>query len=191
MSDICHRFFFGLQPSLPQRSEIARHRDAEAHRGYTLVSNPRLHLTLAVTQDFSSFPSQVPDLLTAIGAAIAIDPFVVKLDRLSGSANMRDNGRGSIALRPSARPAALGELSRQLCRRMRHHVLLRARWEFNPHTTLLYWQGQPFLVPIEPICWTAIDFVLIHSLVGATQHIELGRWPLCSGQAALPFADAG
>jgi hypothetical protein len=27
------------------------------------------------------------------------------------------------------------------------------------------------------------DFVLVHSLVGRTQHIECGRWPLRAGAA--------
>jgi hypothetical protein len=29
--------------------------------------------------------------------------------------------------------------------------------------------------PIEPICWTVNEFVLIHSMHG---HVRLARWPL-------------
>ena len=31
---------------------------------------------------------------------------------------------------------------------------------------------------IEPITWTAREFVLVHSLIGQTRHIPLGRWAL-------------
>ena len=30
----------------------------------------------------------------------------------------------------------------------------------------------------EPISWTVCEFVLVHSRLGKTEHIHLGRWPL-------------
>ncbi len=32
--------------------------------------------------------------------------------------------------------------------------------------------------PVWPVSWRADAFVLIHSLVGLTEHVELGRWAL-------------
>jgi 2'-5' RNA ligase len=31
---------------------------------------------------------------------------------------------------------------------------------------------------VNSIVWTVRDFVLIHSLLGQTKHVHLGRWPL-------------
>jgi len=31
---------------------------------------------------------------------------------------------------------------------------------------------------IQPIAWTVVDFVLIHSVLGKTVHNHLGRWAL-------------
>jgi 2'-5' RNA ligase len=48
-----------------------------------------------------------------------------------------------------------------------------------PHLTLSYSARQ--LVPrqaIEPIGWTAHEFVLIRSVIGEAEHVELGRWTL-------------
>jgi 2'-5' RNA ligase len=54
----------------------------------------------------------------------------------------------------------------------------RANAKFAPHVTLMY---DPLAVKpqvVEPVIWTAHDFVLVHSLIGQTKHIHLGRWPL-------------
>jgi 2'-5' RNA ligase len=54
----------------------------------------------------------------------------------------------------------------------------RANAKFAPHVTLMYdSQGVPEQA-VDPICWSANDFVLVHSLLGQTKHIHVGRWPL-------------
>lgn len=49
---------------------------------------------------------------------------------------------------------------------------------FSPHMTFLY--GDPIAGSrtVTPVRWTPREFVLIHSLVGLTEHRVLGRWPL-------------
>jgi len=51
-------------------------------------------------------------------------------------------------------------------------------FRFDPHVTLAYGQEDGFRHQVWPISWRAEEFVLIHSLVGLTEHVELGRWPL-------------
>jgi 2'-5' RNA ligase len=56
----------------------------------------------------------------------------------------------------------------------------RANAKFAPHVTLMY---DPLSVKpqlVEPVSWLAHDFVLVHSLLGQTKHIHLGRWPVKS-----------
>ncbi len=50
--------------------------------------------------------------------------------------------------------------------------------DFKPHVTLLRDAVRAKPVKIAPISWRVQDFVLIHSLLGKTTHIHLGRWPL-------------
>jgi 2'-5' RNA ligase len=49
---------------------------------------------------------------------------------------------------------------------------------FTPHMTLSYKGKWTTEHPIEPICWTAREFVLINSHIGKTYHEHVGRWPL-------------
>jgi 2'-5' RNA ligase len=52
------------------------------------------------------------------------------------------------------------------------------RGEFKPHMTLAYDKQRlkPFAIP--EVEWAVRDFVLIHSRLGKTAHVHLGRWPL-------------
>jgi 2'-5' RNA ligase len=49
---------------------------------------------------------------------------------------------------------------------------------FTPHLTLLYDKREVAGRAIEPIHWTAREFVPVDSRVGKTQHVQLAQWPL-------------
>jgi 2'-5' RNA ligase len=52
-------------------------------------------------------------------------------------------------------------------------------FRFDPHVSLAYGQDEGFRhALVWPVGWRAHEFVLIHSLVGLTEHVELGRWTL-------------
>jgi 2'-5' RNA ligase len=53
----------------------------------------------------------------------------------------------------------------------------RANAKFAPHVTLMYDDQGISEQAVEPVSWTAHDFVLVHSLLGQTKHVHLGRWP--------------
>ena len=179
MPAVCHRFFFGLQPPKQECALMGVHRDAiENAHGH--VANDRFHLTLSITEDFDDYPRNLEQMLLAIGYETAAAPFAVSLDRLSG-------GSRSIALRPSRQIRNLSDLHRKLDHRLTRRHIRRRDWSFSPHATLAYRTGTPFQQPVAPIVWNATDFVLIHSIVGATQHIELGRWPLIDRQLVFDF----
>lgn len=48
----------------------------------------------------------------------------------------------------------------------------------TPHVTLLYDDRHVAEHAVDTIRWTVQEFVLVHSLVGQTLYIPLGRWPL-------------
>lgn len=132
--DICHRYFFALQPTARALPAIAAHRDA-APGGHSHVSDQRIHLTIAITHDFDAPREDIVSCLKEIGDRVAVDPFIVTLDRVSGTADPEDDDRGSVALRSSRTPKALSNLSVQLCAPMRHWRILRDKWALRPHTT--------------------------------------------------------
>ncbi len=179
MPDYGHRLFYALLPPPRQRNLIGLHRD-QLGLAESIVRNDRLHITLGITDDFEHRPYDEARRMIEIGQSIAAAPIAVTLDRLSA-------GNDSIALRPSRRIGALAELGAQLRAKLERQELLRRDWSLKPHVTLLYRKGRPFQRTIEPLGWEATDFVLIHSILGATQHIELGRWPLIDRQGAFGF----
>ncbi|HKD21396.1 MAG TPA: hypothetical protein VKB71_05260, partial [Rhizomicrobium sp.] len=51
--------------------------------------------------------------------------------------------------------------------------------EFQPHITLARDETRVKPEAVSPpISWTVREIVLVHSLLGKTTHIHLGRWPL-------------
>lgn len=144
-------------------------------------------MTLASTHRFDRFPEALARRMIDWAAALSAEPVRLRLDRLSGCALPARDHKSSIAVRPARRPPGLSDISRRLSEPLERAGMLREGWSFNPHVTLLYWQGHAFEQPIEPIRWEATDFVLIYSVVGMTRHIELGRWPLDRRQRAFGF----
>jgi len=51
-------------------------------------------------------------------------------------------------------------------------------FRFDPHVELARGQAESVRRRVWPISWRADEFVLIHSLVGLSEHVPIGRWPL-------------
>ncbi|RYE02464.1 MAG: hypothetical protein EOP61_08570 [Sphingomonadales bacterium] len=177
MAPHSHRLFYALRPPRAATARIGAIRNGIAD-GHGRVADERLHVTLGISADFDAFPDALARAMAAFAEEVSLDPFVISLDRLAASDR-------SVALRSSRRAKGLTQLYQQFDRPLRRWHIRRPDWAFNPHVTLLYRAGRPMLKPIAPIAWQACDFVLIHSVVGATQHIELGRWRLESRQRSL------
>jgi len=168
---LAHRYFFALLPDEVSARRI--HAFAEGQFGAKGLLRPeRLHVTLALTADFSgSQPAMIEALLRA-GDAASGAPFDLMLDTLSG-------GRRTTALRPAHVVPPLRALQGRIAEAMtREGVPMRADWSFGPHVTLLYRDGEPVWRAVDNLGWPVRDFVLIESLVGLTRHNVLGRWPL-------------
>ena len=61
---------------------------------------------------------------------------------------------------------------------MKAGLARQAEKTFTPHVTLFYDQHRIDEYAVEPVSWTIRDLVLVHSRLGETQHIPLGRFPL-------------
>ena len=169
---ILHRLFFALKPTAEAVSEIAEERGrigvAKSH-----VSDDRLHLTLWAL-DLAMTPT--PGTITRLGEAAA---------RVRGPAlrmvlqEVASNGKVTV-LTPGEPMPVLKAFQQRLALAIAGAGIWPNRgFRFEPHLTLAYRQEESFRRQTwVPIGWRSHEFVLIHSLVGLTEHVELGRWAL-------------
>lgn len=173
-----HRLFFALYPDTPTALRLA----ALASRLRTqlgLKGKPhdlqRLHVTLHHLGDFVGMPGEVRAAAETAAAGLAWPRFGLSFDQLLSFTRKRSNrplvlggGAGLDAVR--AFRQALGE------------ALVRAglpvQAHFTPHLTLLYDDKTVPPQAVDPIGWTAGEFVLVDSLLGQHRHVALARWPL-------------
>lgn len=169
-----NRFFFALKPPRDVARRILLEAERRAPGDHQTVD--RLHSTIGILDDRPSVPDGLVAALMAVGQGIAADPFICMFDRVVG-------GHGCVTLRPGRRIGALVDLFRQIEDGMgRVGVKLREGYTYSPHITLSYRaDGGPFSEKIQGHGWLVEDVVLIHSLLGRTEHRELGRWRLPSG----------
>lgn len=133
----------------------------------------RLHVTMLHIGHYDGLPPEVVAKAKAAAGAIRAAPFAVMFDEAATF-----NTSLAVVLRSTDDLMALAMLRDQAYRAMRD-VGLRPRTVIaNPHITLL--RDLHVLAPerVEPVRWTVREFSLVHSLVGQTQHVELGRWTL-------------
>jgi len=168
---LAHRYFFAALPDPVSASRIRAW--AERKIGPEgLLDARRLHVTLAITPDFSAPQPALVEALLRAGERVTTASFELMLDRLSV-------GTRSTALRPGhSQPPSLA-LHNQLADAMAiEGVEMREGWRYSPHVTLAYRQRLPSTQPVTDRGWAVNEFVLIHSLVGLTRHEVIGRWVL-------------
>lgn len=183
------RLFFALFPSEEAIAKIVKTsqqlRDQHGLTGKSL-SNDRLHVTLHHVGDYAGgLPAGLVEASQNVAATIVMQAFDVTFDRAM-----------SFAGRPRSRPFVMrgnekqdGGLAALIAFQKVMYLAMcraglqgpRANAKFAPHVTLMYDdQGIPEQAVEPAVSWLAHDFVLVHSLLGQTKHIHLGRWPICA-----------
>ena len=168
------RLFLAILPDAATAERIHRLASVlkRAHRfNGKLIAADRLHVSL-----FSL--TGLPDHQICAACEAATDfrtePFEVSFDR---TASFR-SGPGN---RPFVLIGEKGLRRLQSFRQMLAVALTRgglrrpASTNFTPHVTLLYDVRSADEYPVEPVVWTAAEFVLVHSLKG---HQHVARWCL-------------
>ncbi len=180
------RLFFALFPNdeaIPKIVKTTQQlRDEHGLTGKSL-SNDRLHVTLHHVGDYAGgLPNGLVEAAQDVAAKIEMPAFDVTFDRAM-----------SFAGRPRNRPFVMrgdekhdGGLAALMAFQKTMYLAMcraglpgpRANAKFAPHVTLMYDDQGIAEQAFEPVSWLAHDFVLVHSLLGQTKHIHLGRWPL-------------
>jgi 2'-5' RNA ligase len=158
-----------------QALDLAR-RERREHglTGQPLLAS-RLHVTLHHLGTYAGLPRDVVAKALQAGAAVAMAPFDVLMDRVM---SYRNPGKPPLVL-CGGQVSALKTFQRALGLEMAKAGL--GKWvdsSFTPHVTLLYDNKSVDEHAVDPIGWTVREFVLLHSVVGETLHIPLHSWPL-------------
>jgi 2'-5' RNA ligase len=175
------RLFFAIFPDTDAAMRIALAAQGLC-REHGLTGKPletgRFHITLHHLGDYAGGLSE--SLVAQgreAGAALGTAPFEITFDRATSFAGKP--GKLPLVLRGGNGLDALTAFQHSLGTAMAKTGLARrVETNFTPHVTLSYGDRRIVEQPIEPISWTVREFVLVHSLLGKTRHIPLGRWPL-------------
>jgi RNA 2',3'-cyclic 3'-phosphodiesterase len=173
------RLFLGIFPDPHTATSIgllAQHLcDDHRLRGKPLAAH-RLHVTLHHLGDYVGLRQDIVDLAVNAATGIESPSFDVVFDRVMSFKRRRN---APLVLCGGDGVAALESFQRDLGNAI-HKVGLgtKAQQRFKPHVTLLYDDQSVVEHAVEPIGWTAHEFVLVHSLLGQTRHIPLARWKL-------------
>ncbi len=158
-------------------------RTAHGLRG-RLIPTDRLHVTLHWLQDHLDFPEELVAQAGLAGRNVEMERFDVSFNRIESMGD--ETHGGPLVLRGSDGLAALRRLQRALGAAMTEAGLGQyVRSTFKPHVTLLYDDGYVAPRAVEPIGWTVTEFALVHSIIGKSTHVELGRWALRSKQSGF------
>jgi RNA 2',3'-cyclic 3'-phosphodiesterase len=176
-----HNYFFALSPDAKVREQLSQVADdlrASDSLNGSWISSERFHLTL---HHLGQFPEVHPDLVKracTAAATLEMKAFDIQLDHFMSF----DSKIGKFPCVLTSK-YELPEL-KNFWQLLKNSLFAQRLGQnlantFTPHATLLY-SRQPVVKAhvIKTVQWHVKDFVLIESLVGKSEHIELGRWPL-------------
>ena len=169
--------FFAVLPDAEAAARLSelRGRIAAQHGlGGSPVAPDRLHVTLRLVGNYAGLPASAVEAAKLAAGTVSVAPFAITFSHVTsfgGGAVVLRGGEGTDAL------VALGDAIGVAM--MKAGIKPASTQSKTPHMTLLYDRASSVAEePVEPLRWTAREFVLIHSRVGLTDHKALARWPL-------------
>ncbi|MBA5802062.1 2'-5' RNA ligase family protein [Rhizobium changzhiense] len=177
-----HRLFFAPCPPAAVERQAGSIGD-DYGKTFSLSAKPRLttlHMTIIGIDDYEELPGDAIFAACQAGATVESAPIAITFDRIM---SFRREGKAPpLVLCGEGGRKALTRLHVQLGVSMHNagfpHNIGR---NFKPHMTLLY--DRKAVPPTRldtPVSWTASEFLLIHSVLGKTEHRIIDRWPLLS-----------
>ncbi|MGO6683173.1 2'-5' RNA ligase family protein [Rhizobium leguminosarum] len=175
-----HRLFFALCPPAAVERQAASIAD-DYGKTFSLSAKPRLttlHMTIIGIDDYEELPEDAVFAARQAGATVESAPIAITFDRIM---SFRREGKARpLVLYGEGGLKPLTRLHVQLGVGM-HNAGLRHNIsrDFTPHMTLLYDRKTVPTASLDtPVSWTASEFLLIHSVLGKTEHRIIDRWPL-------------
>ena len=174
------RLFFAIFPDADSAERIARL--AQKLRGeHDLKGRPlaldRFHVTLHHLGDYVGVRPDIVDMAGTAAAAVSMPPFDLVFDCAASFSSTPRNR--PFVLRGGDGLATLMAFQQALGMTMKKTGLgCQVKPGYTPHVTLLYDDRCVAGQAVEPISWTAREFVLVHSQLGQSRHVPVARWPL-------------
>jgi len=174
-----HHLFFAIVPDPDTAMRIERLaqrlRDEHGLKGKPLPT-AHFHVTLHSIGIHDTFFERVASWAQATASTMSMPVFDVVFDHVgSFHRTVRDR---PVVLLGSDGAAALKEFHGVFGTTLTRAGFTPKPSSFTPHLTLLYDKQEVAERTIEPVRWTAREFVLVDSRVGKTQHVQVARWPL-------------
>ena len=172
-----HKLFFALKPDAEDAQSLARHireLDRQHSVGGHLLRVDRLHITLQVVGEFDETPETFVQLMRQVGDAVVANVFNIVFDKA-----VYFQGARAYVLAGGEGVQPVRDFHQILCAEIAKVLPFKAP-SFTPHMTMSYSGRAVAEHAIEPIRWTAREFLLIDSHVGKTYHEVVGRWRLGS-----------
>ncbi|MGH6646600.1 2'-5' RNA ligase family protein [Aquabacterium sp.] len=179
-SEPTDRLFFALLPEAAARDRVAS-LTRRLRGDHGLVAKPipaeRLHVTLHHLGDYVGLPAHIVVAASDVAARLVVPSFVLGFDRVATFSGKP--GRLPLVLRGDESLAGVMALQSALEMGLIKAGLVKGpRAAYTPHLTLLYGDRPVDERLIDPIAWSAREFVLVRSLMGRAQYTVIGRWPL-------------
>jgi 2'-5' RNA ligase len=165
---------FPCQEDAAKLAAIAKRHLARQQPPAQPLRTDRLHVTLFHLGDYSGLPPSLAQNAAAALSCLAGQVFTVQFDQIGSFGSRQAKCPWVLASRSLIEP--LHALHQQLAAQLRAFSL--GSWthgSYVPHMTVAYGKANMPLQSIEPVAWTAGEVVLVHSLLGKTQHIPLLR----------------
>ncbi|MGE4244728.1 MAG: 2'-5' RNA ligase family protein [Parvibaculaceae bacterium] len=176
-------YFFALLPDGNACADVERRVDGlrDDHRLQGKPIPPRrLHVSLHPFAGFIRLPGCAGTAIRRAADVVRMPPFRIEFD---SAASFGGGERRPLVLLHSDDLPALSHFYARLGTEMRKVGLRPAGRRFTPHMTVLYDNAVVRDRAVEPVAWTAREFVLVHSFRnsrGEREHEHLARWPLAA-----------
>jgi 2'-5' RNA ligase len=177
---ICDRLFFALLPEFDDAHRLAQFAVelcTAAKLGAKLQGPRRLHVSLQMVAEFrDGIPAPLVTAVSNRAARVNHPAFDVAFDR--ALTFERKHGPSPGVLLGGSNIDPLLSLHEVLWKSLDGWVPRGATPPpYLPHMTLFY--GDTMTpCPVPPVAWRAREIVLMHSVVGLTEHRRLASWPL-------------
>jgi len=167
------RLFLAVLPDPETAGRIAqtaRHLRASHGLSGRPLRSEHFHVTLCQVETGIGLTPGLVESVKASATGVAMPPFRVCFDRAESFKN------GALVLRGDDGTIGLDVLQQRLSDALDGEP--RKARSFTPHVTLLRDGHRVPEQRIEPIEWTVREVVLVHSLIGRTEHRHLDHWTL-------------
>jgi len=173
--------FFALQPDTETKitiTKLAHEFTEEQGLQGRLVNEARYHVTILFVGDVRMFGETAIQSMSQAASAVTstTETFRMEFDRIGG---FGARGRLSpLALHHQQENHSFSHLAQRLHKELLHRGIRSQKGPSSKlHLTLCYREQFVEATPIPPIGWQATELILIKSLLGKGQHVQLGKWP--------------